>query len=271
MLLAHGLLKIFVFTLPGTVGFFGKLGLPAIAAYATIGVEVIGGLMLIAGILTRWVSLAAIPVLLGATFVHLGNGWLFSGAGGGWEFPAFWTVALAVQAMLGDGAYSAGASSGSAASRGSPPPSDLRPSTIRGAQARRGRLTSSILPRSPMSALPSSAMPTLFISHGAPTVAIDNSEARAFLEGLGRTLGRPRRSSSSRPTGRSRAVVLVTGAARPDTIHDFGPFDRRLYEMRYPAPGAPDLAADIAASINDAGLAPGLMSGAATTMAPGSR
>ncbi|MCZ8272119.1 MAG: DoxX family protein [Microcystis sp. LE19-4.1E] len=107
MLLAHGLLKIFVFTLPGTVGFFGKLGLPAIAAYATIGVEVIGGLMLIAGIFTRWASLAALPVLIGATFVHFGNGWLFSGAGGGWEFPAFWTVALAVQALLGDGAYSA--------------------------------------------------------------------------------------------------------------------------------------------------------------------
>jgi putative oxidoreductase len=107
MLLAHGLLKVFVFTLPGTVGFFAKLGLPAIAAYATIGVEVVGGLMLIAGLFTRWVALAAIPVLLGATFVHLGNGWLFSGAGGGWEFPAFWTVALAVQALLGDGAYSA--------------------------------------------------------------------------------------------------------------------------------------------------------------------
>jgi putative oxidoreductase len=112
MLLAHGLMKIFVFTIPGTVGFFGKLGFPAILAYGTIAVEVIGGLMLIAGFLGRWAALAAIPVLLGATWVHLGNGWVFSSAGGGWEFPAFWTVALAVQALLGDGAFALGKASG---------------------------------------------------------------------------------------------------------------------------------------------------------------
>ena len=105
MLLAHGLMKVFVFTIPGTVGFFAKLGLPAIAAYGTIGVEVIGGLLMIAGLFTRWAALAAIPVLIGATTVHLGNGWVFSAAGGGWEYPAFWTVALLVQALLGDGAF----------------------------------------------------------------------------------------------------------------------------------------------------------------------
>lgn len=105
LLLAHGLLKIFVFTLPGTVGFFAKLGLPAIAAYGTIAVEVIGGLLLIVGLFSRWAALAALPVLLGAAFVHSGNGWLFSAPGGGWEFPAFWAVALVVQALLGDGAY----------------------------------------------------------------------------------------------------------------------------------------------------------------------
>ncbi|MGL4234764.1 DoxX family protein [Tabrizicola sp.] len=105
MLLAHGLMKVFVFTIPGTVGFFGKLGFPAALAYGTIAIEIIGGLMLIAGLFSRWVALAAIPVLIGATWVHLGNGWVFSAAGGGWEFPAFWTVVLAVQALLGDGAY----------------------------------------------------------------------------------------------------------------------------------------------------------------------
>ena len=103
--LAHGLLKILVFTPAGTVGFFASLGLPAFLAYATIGVEVIGGIALIAGVFTRYVSLAMVPVLLGATFVHSGAGWLFSNEGGGWEFPAFWTVALIVQALLGDGAY----------------------------------------------------------------------------------------------------------------------------------------------------------------------
>lgn len=103
--LAHGLLKLLVFTPAGTVGFFASLGLPAFLAYATIGVEVIGGILLIAGVFTRYVSLALVPVLLGATFVHSGAGWLFSNEGGGWEFPAFWTIALIVQAMLGNGAF----------------------------------------------------------------------------------------------------------------------------------------------------------------------
>jgi len=104
--LAHGLLKVFVFTLAGTVGFFESLGLPAILAYATIGIEVVGGLALIAGIYTRYVSIAMIPVLLGAiVFAHGNAGWLFSNEGGGWEFPALWAVALTVQALLGDGAF----------------------------------------------------------------------------------------------------------------------------------------------------------------------
>lgn len=103
--LAHGLLKILVFTPAGTVGFFASLGLPAFLAYATIAVEVVGGLALIAGVFTRYVSLAMIPILLGAVVVHSGAGWLFSNEGGGWEFPAFWAVALAVQALLGDGAF----------------------------------------------------------------------------------------------------------------------------------------------------------------------
>ena len=90
--LAHGLLKILVFTPAGTVGFFASLGLPAVLAYATIGIEVIGGIALIAGVFTRYVALAMVPVLLGATFVHSGSGWLFSNEGGGWKFPAFWAL-----------------------------------------------------------------------------------------------------------------------------------------------------------------------------------
>lgn len=103
--LAHGFLKIFVFTPAGTVGFFASLGLPAFLAYATIGIEVIGGIALITGVFTRYVSIAMIPILLGAVAVHSGAGWMFSNEGGGWEFPAFWAVALAVQALLGDGAF----------------------------------------------------------------------------------------------------------------------------------------------------------------------
>lgn len=105
--LAHGLLKIFVFTPAGTVGFFESLGLPlpALLAYATIAVEVIGGLALLAGVFTRYVALLMVPILVGAVFVHWDAGWLFSSEGGGWEFPAFWATALMVQAMLGDGAF----------------------------------------------------------------------------------------------------------------------------------------------------------------------
>ncbi|AQU84697.1 MAG: DoxX family protein [Halomonas sp.] len=103
MALAHGLLKVFVFTLPGTVGYFESLGLPGFLAYLTIAAEVGGGLALLLGVYTRWVSLALVPVLLGAAWVHVGNGWLFSNAGGGWEFPVFWTIALLVQAGLGSG------------------------------------------------------------------------------------------------------------------------------------------------------------------------
>ena len=103
-----------------------------------------------------------------------------------------------------------------------------------------------------------STMPALFISHGAPMVAIDNSEARAFLEGLGATLGRPKAIVMISAHWEVEGGVLVTGAASPETIHDFGPFDRRLYEMRYPAPGAPDLAGRIARSFADAGFRTGV-------------
>ncbi len=106
MALAHGLLKVIVFTPAGTVGFFESLGLPAFLAYATIGIEVAGGLALIAGVYTRYVALAMVPILIGSVvFSHWQAGWLFSNEGGGWEYPVFWAVALIVQAMLGDGAF----------------------------------------------------------------------------------------------------------------------------------------------------------------------
>ena len=106
MFIAHALLKVFVFTLPGTVQFFESLGLPAALAYVTIGAELVGGVMLILGIGTRWVAALLIPVLLGATWAHAANGWLFTSANGGWEYPAFLTVAALAQALLGDGAFS---------------------------------------------------------------------------------------------------------------------------------------------------------------------
>ena len=105
MFLAHSLyLKLVVFTLPGTVKFFESLGLPGWTTYATIAVEAIGGAMLILGVQTRYAAAALLPVLAGATWVHFKNGWLFTNAGGGWEYPVFLAVATIVQALVGDGA-----------------------------------------------------------------------------------------------------------------------------------------------------------------------
>lgn len=105
MFIAHGMLKLLVFTLPGTADFFASQGFPAWTAYPVTFLEIGGGLLLVSGIATRWVSIALIPVLLGATYVHLGNGWVFSAPNGGWEYPAFLAVAAAVQALLGSGRY----------------------------------------------------------------------------------------------------------------------------------------------------------------------
>jgi putative oxidoreductase len=106
MFIAHSLvLKYFMYTLPGTAQFFESLGLPGALAYLTFWAELLGGIALVAGFATRWVSLALIPILVGATWVHLGNGWVFSGANGGWEYPVFLIAVSLVQALLGDGAY----------------------------------------------------------------------------------------------------------------------------------------------------------------------
>jgi len=105
MFIAHGLLKVLVFTLPGTVQFFASQGYPSALAYAVIPAEIAGGALLILGVYTRWVALTLVPVLLGAASVHAPNGWLFSAPGGGWEYPAFLAAATAVQSLLGGGAF----------------------------------------------------------------------------------------------------------------------------------------------------------------------
>lgn len=105
MSLAHGLLKVLVFTLPGTVAFFEQVGFPGWTAYVVAFAEMGGGILLLAGIGVRTVSVALIPILLGATYVHLANGWVFSNANGGWEYPAYLTLAAVAQALLGPGKY----------------------------------------------------------------------------------------------------------------------------------------------------------------------
>jgi putative oxidoreductase len=106
MFIAHSvLLKLLTFTLAGTAQFFVSLGLPAWLAYATFIAEVGGGVLLILGVQTRWVALALSPILLGAVWVHAGNGWVFTTANGGWEYPAYLFLLCIAQAILGDGAY----------------------------------------------------------------------------------------------------------------------------------------------------------------------
>jgi putative oxidoreductase len=106
LFLAHLSLKLFVFTPAGTAKFFGSLGLPSELAYVIMIGEALGGIALILGIWTRVVAIAATPILLGAIFtVHGPAGFWFTNPHGGWEYPAFWTVALVVQALLGDGIY----------------------------------------------------------------------------------------------------------------------------------------------------------------------
>ena len=106
LFLAHAGLKLFIFTPAGTAGYFASLGLPEPLAYLVIAAELFGGIALILGVYSRWVSLALVPILLGSIYVpHGAAGFFFSNEGGGWEFPAFWAVTLLVQAVLGDGAY----------------------------------------------------------------------------------------------------------------------------------------------------------------------
>jgi len=105
VLLSHGLLKVFVFTIPGTVGYFESLGLPAAAAYLTIFAEVVGGSAILAGLYTRLASLLSIPLLLGALWAHAGNGWVFSAEGGGWEFPLLLVLLAGAVAFQGNGPF----------------------------------------------------------------------------------------------------------------------------------------------------------------------
>ena len=68
-------------------------------------VEAIGGAALVLGIGTRYAAAAVVPVLLGALWAHSGNGWIFSGPNGGWEYPLYLIVLAIAQVLLGQGAF----------------------------------------------------------------------------------------------------------------------------------------------------------------------
>jgi putative oxidoreductase len=107
MFLAHGLLKVLVFTLPGTAGFFASVGFPGFLAYVVAPAEILAGVALLVGYRTRLVAALSVPILIGAASVHFGNGWVFSVPKGGWEYPVYLIVAAVAQSLLGSGAYAA--------------------------------------------------------------------------------------------------------------------------------------------------------------------
>lgn len=104
LFLAHAGAKVFIFTLPGFVGYFASLGLPATVAYAIVALEAFGGLALVLGIYAPLVAIPLALEILGTiVIVHGANGWMSNSPGGGWEFPALWAVALVALFLVGDG------------------------------------------------------------------------------------------------------------------------------------------------------------------------
>jgi len=106
LFLVHALTKLLVFTPAGTAAFFESLGLPGVLGYLTITVELTISAALLLGIYARWIGLLGVPLLLGTIVtVHGANGFSFANTGGGWEYPAFWALALVVLFLLGDGRW----------------------------------------------------------------------------------------------------------------------------------------------------------------------
>lgn len=104
MWIAHALLKLFVFTLPGTAQFFVSIGYPGFLAYPVFAAELAGGIALLLGIYARQTALALVPIMAVAATVHFGNGWVHTSPNGGWEYPVFLIFTSIAVWLIGDGA-----------------------------------------------------------------------------------------------------------------------------------------------------------------------
>ncbi|MDE2430847.1 MAG: DoxX family protein [Burkholderiales bacterium] len=105
MWIAHALLKLLVFTLPGTAQYFQSVGFPAFLAYPVFALELTGGVALVLGIYARQAALLLVPVMAAAASVHFANGWVHTSPGGGWEYPVFLVLASVVLWLIGDGVF----------------------------------------------------------------------------------------------------------------------------------------------------------------------
>ena len=105
-----------------------------------------------------------------------------------------------------------------------------------------------------MTAFPTLSFPAIFLSHGSPMLALQDSPARRFLQGLGASLGKPQAIVVVSAHWETMGAPAVSLARQPETIHDFGGFPRALFEIRYPAPGAPDAAERAAALLEAQGI-----------------
>ncbi len=105
MWIAHAGLKWFTFTMPGFAGWLESIGFSSALAWPVFLAELIGGIMILLGVHARYASAALIPVMVVAMYTHIGNGWLHTSEGGGWEYPLFLIMASIASILIGSGKY----------------------------------------------------------------------------------------------------------------------------------------------------------------------
>ena len=96
-------------------------------------------------------------------------------------------------------------------------------------------------------------LPSLFVSHGAPSFALEPGPAGHALRTLGAALPKPQAVVVISPHWLTPGLE-VTSHPQPPTLHDFGGFPEAFYQLRYPAPGQPQVTEQILACLNQAGL-----------------
>lgn len=107
--------------------------------------------------------------------------------------------------------------------------------------------------KEPTAKAPGSA-PALFLSHGAPTAVLTKDGFSESLESFPLSFKRPNAIAVVSAHWLTRETIEISSSETNETIHDFGGFPRELYEMTYPAPGAPEIAGKMAEALNGAGL-----------------